>query len=275
MSLAAATATERLPDGDWSTPIQSGWDIRGNANGGYLLALAGRAMLAHSGRAAPVSLTAHYLSPGKAGPAFVRASTVKAGRQLTTVRAELVAGSPGDGAGRTVLALLGAFGELDSAADDQPRWIDAEPPALPPLAECLASADQADPIEVGLRRRVQVALHPDDAGFYTGEPSGTAQIRGWFNLRDDEPIDPVALLLAADAFPPTAFNARMPRGWSPTVELTVHIRARPAPGWLRARFTSRYIRDGMLEEDGELWDSADRLVAQSRQLALVARPESP
>jgi hypothetical protein len=30
-----------------------------------------------------------------------------------------------------------------------------------------------------------------------------------------------------------AFNARLPVAWTPTVELTAHIRASPAPGWLR------------------------------------------
>ncbi len=71
--------------------------------------------------------------------------------------------------------------------------------------------------------------------------------------------------------PPTAFNARLPIGWTPTVELTAHIRARPAPGWLRCAFTTNYVTNGFLEEDGVIWDQAGTLVAQSRQLALVPR----
>ena len=51
----------------------------------------------------------------------------------------------------------------------------------------------------------------------------------------------------------------------------MHVRARPAPGWLRCRFSTRYISDGFMEEDGELWDSNDRLVALSRQLALLPK----
>ncbi|MGH3249642.1 MAG: thioesterase family protein, partial [Trebonia sp.] len=54
-----------------------------------------------------------------------------------------------------------------------------------------------------------------------------------------------------------------------TVELTVHLRARPAPGWLAFRTLTRYLADSYLEEDAEIWDSAGCLVAQSRQLALV------
>ena len=31
---------------------------------------------------------------------------------------------------------------------------------------------------------------------------------------------------------------------SSTLELTVHVRARPAPGWLGCRVTTRYVIDG-------------------------------
>ena len=49
------------------------------------------------------------------------------------------------------------------------------------------------------------------------------------------------------------------------------MRARPAPGWLRVLHATRNLAGGMFEEDCEVWDSADRLVAQSRQLALAPR----
>jgi acyl-CoA thioesterase len=53
--------------------------------------------------------------------------------------------------------------------------------------------------------------------------------------------------------------------------MTTHVRAMPAPGWLRCRFTTRFVTGGLLEEDGEIWDQSGRLVALSRQLALVPR----
>jgi hypothetical protein len=96
-------------------------------------------------------------------------------------------------------------------------------------------------------------------------------LRGWFRLAGGEPIDTVGLLCAVDAFPPTIFNIAMPPAWTPTVELTAHVRARPEPGWLRCRFATRFVTGGFLEEDGEVWDATGRLVAQSRQLALVPR----
>ena len=34
----------------------------------------------------------------------------------------------------------------------------------------------------------------------------------------------------------------------------------------RVKFVSRFVFDGLLETDGEVWDSEGKLVAQSRQL---------
>jgi Acyl-CoA thioesterase C-terminal domain len=105
-----------------------------------------------------------------------------------------------------------------------------------------------------------------------GKPSGSGVIQGWFKLADDRPLDPIALLLVVDALPPVTFDLGLP-GWAPTLELTAHVRAHPAPGWARVRHATRNISGGQFEEDCEVWDARGRLVAQSRQLALL--PRSP
>ena len=46
------------------------------------------------------------------------------------------------------------------------------------------------------------------------------------------------------------------------------VRARKY-GWLACAFSTRNIAGGYLETDGEIWDEAGSLVAQSRQLQLV------
>jgi acyl-CoA thioesterase len=111
-------------------------------------------------------------------------------------------------------------------------------------------------------------LHPDDAK-YPAEPSGVPRMRGWLRLRDGEALDTVALDQAVDALPPTPFNASLPVRWTPTVELTAHVRRRPAQGWLACSFATHNVAGGFLETDGEIWDASGALVAQSRQLQLV------
>jgi Thioesterase-like superfamily len=54
-------------------------------------------------------------------------------------------------------------------------------------------------------------------------------------------------------------------------QLTVYLRARPAPGWLACRAVTRYVTSAYHEEDFEVWDSAGTLVAQSRQLCMIVR----
>ncbi|MFM7272744.1 MAG: thioesterase family protein, partial [Gammaproteobacteria bacterium] len=242
--------------------IRPGWDIAGNANGGYLLAIAARAMALDCERPDPVTITAHYLSPGREGAVEVQTRTVKRGKRFAVASAMLAA------AGTPVLQVLGSFGDLSASADAYER-IEAAPPSLPPPDACV----RHEPARGAPRifGSIDLRLDPADAGFLRGEPSGLLRTCGWFRLPGDERVDTLGLLLAVDSFPPTAFNARLPVAWVPTVELTVHLRGRPAPGWLRAAFRTRFVSGGFLEEDGEVWDSSGRLVAQSRQLALLPR----
>lgn len=262
------------PAAVYATEVRQGWDVGGNANGGYLLSLVGRAMQAATARPDPVSVTAHFLAPGRPGPADVSVEVVKAGRAFTTATATLTSGDATAGEGtRRAVQVVGAFGDLTarSASPAGVERVDGAPPDLPPVGEC--------PILVGgevfpppFMNWLQLHVHPDDAWFATGRPSGKALLRGWFRFADDEPIDTVALLFAVDAFPPAIVNAGVPMAWTPTVEFTAHVRARPEPGWLRCSFRTRFITGGFLEEDGEVWDESGRLVAQSRQLALLPRP---
>lgn len=246
----------------YTATIADGWDVVGNANGGYLLAMGARAMSLAAARPHPITVTAHFLAPGRLGPVTIDPQIVKAGRRLTTVRATL------QSAQRPLVELVGSFGDLSEITG--PERVDAFPPDLPPPDDCpRAIPDPIHGFPPTMMGRVDLRLHPDDAKFLQGAPSGEPLIRGWIRLADDEPIDVFGLLFATDAFPPTVFNANLPVAWTPTVELTAHLRGVPEPGWLRCRFGTRFISGGMLEEDGEIWDESGRLVAQSRQLALT------
>jgi acyl-CoA thioesterase len=260
MSLREASAVTALDSDRWSAAIAPGWDIVGAANGGYLLAMTARAAAAAAGRPDPVTVTAHYLAPGAPGPVTLETEVVKAGKRFSTVSATLRAERP-------LLRMLGSFGDLEESIGVE--RIEAEPPALPPVDECV-SIEPTDSFPPPFMGRVELRLPPERAAAW-GAPGGVPRVEGWFRLRDGESIDPLALLVAVDAFPPTIFFTDLPVAWVPTLELTAHVRARPAPGWLRCAFTTRFITGGFLEEDGEVWDETGRLVAQSRQLALVPR----
>lgn len=243
--------------------IVPGWDVVGNANGGYLMTIAARAMAAAARRPHPVSITAHYLAPGRPGPVTVTPEVVKDGRTFTTVRGDLRSD------GRIALTTLGTFSDLEQL--EGPVLIDAQPPDLPPPAECVRVVPAAGaPFPPPIMSQVELRLHPEDAGVDQASDA-TPLFRGWLRPLADDPLDVYFLLLAVDCFPPTVFKSDLPVAWTPTVELTAHVRGVPEPGWLRCRFSTRFITGGMLEEDGEVWDETGRLVAQSRQLALIPR----
>ncbi len=252
-------------DADGSTEVHAGWDIGGNANGGYLLALAANGLRALAGRPDPITVTAHYLSPGLPGPARVDGHVVKAGKRLATVSGSLHRD------GRPILQVLATFGDLAGGGSGAVEHVTGAPPDLPPMEECISRSSEQGRVPVPLMERLDVRLRPGDLGFAAGTPSGVGEIAGWFAFADGRPIDTLALLMVADAFPPAVFNLEIPAGWVPTIEFTAHVRGIPAPGPVRCVFRTRFVQHGYLEEDGEVWDSAGRLVAQSRQLALVPR----
>lgn len=249
-----------------------GWTIGLGVNGGYLLAIADRALGEVLPHRDPLSVSAYYLTPSTPGAAVVRTEVVRAGASISTGQASLYQEDE-DGNEVERMRVVAHHGDL-GALPDEVRTA-SSPPELPPIDGCvgseLAPEGTLGPKALsGLLDRLDLRLDPATVGWALGEPSGNGEMRGWLSLADGREPDPLSLLLATDALPPTAFELGL-RGWVPTLELTVHVRAEPAPGPLRVAVVTRNLAGGLLEEDAEIWDSADRLVAQSRQLARVRR----
>ncbi|MFF2100805.1 thioesterase family protein [Streptomyces sp. NPDC058202] len=259
------TAVTRRAPCVYDVDLSAGWTIITAVNGGYLLAVLGRALADALPHSDPFTVSAHYLTASQPGPAVVRTDVVRTGRTLSTGQASLF---QYDDEGREVerIRVLASYGDLDALPDDVRTT--ARPPAIPPMDQCFGPQDAPAPIpgSSAITDRLFLKLDPATLGWALGAPSGKGEMRAWFGLADGRDADPLSLLLAVDALPPTAFEIGL-SGWVPTVELTVHVRCRPAPGPLRVSITTRNLAGGFLEEDAEVWDSADRLVAQSRQLA--------
>ena len=248
-----------LGPGAYEGQVDPAWNIGANPNGGYLLCLALSALRqAAPEHPDPVSVTVHYLRPGLAGRSCrIDTQVLRTGRTLSTVRATLWQ----DGVAR--LEVLAALGDL--VAGTEPT-ITLGPPEIPPPDQCVQRSGDEQGVDLSILDRLDIRLHPGEA---KAGAAGRAQVTGWIRLRDGRPPDTLAGVLFADTFPPAVFGLLGVVGWVPTVELTVHVRRRPAPGWLLGQFRTRDLNDGRLIEDGALWDSTGNLVVQSRQLALV------
>ncbi|MEU0397879.1 thioesterase family protein [Streptomyces sp. NPDC006208] len=263
------TAVALRETGIYDADLSAGWTIIHAVNGGYLLALLGRALGDALPHPDPFTVSAHYLTASQPGPAVIRTEVVRTGRTLSTGQASLFQYAE-DGTEVERIRVLATYGDLDALPEEVHTT--AQPPAIPPLEHCLGPKDgpAAIPGSSAITERLSIKLDPATVGWAVGAPSGKGEMRGWFGLADGRDADPLSLLLTVDALPPTSFELGL-KGWTPTVELTTHIRCRPAPGPLRVSITTRNLAGGFLEEDAEVWDSADRLVAQSRQLAKAPR----
>ncbi|MFI0479295.1 thioesterase family protein [Actinomadura sp. 9N215] len=261
IGFGAATAVEQAGEGRYETVLDAGYGMAEALNGGYLMAVLGRAAVAASPHAHPVSTAVTFHRVAKAGPAQVHVEPRKEGRTAATSRVTLVQD------GRPAADALITTATLDAAAE--PGWAGAAPAGLPPLDECTEVRPPSG--SSGFVDRVEMRFDRSTMGWLDGRPSGRLEMRAWFRLRDGYEPDAYALAIAVDALPPVTLNLGA-RGWAPTVELTWHMRAVPAPGWLAVHGDGRLLADGWFDEQVEVWDSAGRLVAQSRQLARVPRP---
>ena len=254
------TAVEAVGDGLWRGHIHRSWNIGDNPNGGYLVSVVTNALSQILPHPDPITVTTHFLRPGVAdADCDIRVEVIRTGRTLSTARASL------SQEGKVRLEVLAAFGDLSvSAGRDAPLTI--PPSDLPPPDQCIQRSGETQGIVLPILERLDTRLHPNHA--HTGE-STTAELSGWIRFADGRAPDTRALVLFTDTFPPSPFSMLGVIGWVPTIELTVHVRRRPAPGWIQARLQCEDLHHGRMIESGTLWDSNGDLVAQCRQIGLV------
>lgn len=257
-----AIEVERIAEGRYGVELDEGYAIGAALNGGYLMAVLGRAAVEESPHRHPISTAATFLRVAKGGSAEVLVEPLKTGRTAATARVSLVR----DGA--TLVESLITTGTLE--VDVEPAWAgDLPVPALAPLDEC-RDMRSGDPRERGFADRVEMRFDPSTMGWLDGRPSGRPEISAWFWMDEGHEPDAYVLAVATDALPPVPLNLGS-KGWAPTVEMTWHMRAVPAPGPLGLYGRARLVTGGWFDEEVEVWDSAGRLVAQSRQMARLGR----
>ncbi len=99
-----------------------------------------------------------------------------------------------------------------------------------------------------------------------------AVVTAWVRLLTGEDPDPFISIVAADALVPTPFRLGY-IGWSPTVSMTWHLRAQPAPGPLAVTVAAGQVTpaDGWFDERAVVLDSTGRTVAHSWQIARLTK----
>lgn len=268
------TAVERIGDGCFGARISPAWWIVAGPNGGYVAAVVLRAVVAavdDDGRR-PLSATFHYLRPPAAGDVRIDVTVERVGRTVSNVSARMTQD------GRLLVLALVALGVARPDAltfdetDGLPRRPDGS--AVPHWSDI--APNPIDP-ERDIPMRARYEMRWGFGGIpFAGEPGSTAESAGWLRLKESPPVDEVVLVAMADAWLPPVFSRTTEQVAVPTVDLTVHFRARPEASlngaeaaWCFCRFASPVARDGYIVEHGALWDASGVLLADVRQLAVA------
>ena len=245
------------PDGDgqWTLQVSDRWNIDGVPNGGFLMALGLIGAGQQVSHPDPLAMNSHFLGRTMPGEATISSRVIKKGRSLSVTAVDLIQND------RISVTSLITWGEL--AAFQGPTGPLLPPPDL--LEESLRSDGPKMPLDSTFITRFDYQMPLETARGAFGQPTGTAQARGRMRFGDGRPPDLSSMPLIADGFPPAIFQLGH-YGWAPTLELTIHFRAHPCPGWLTIDLNARHLLNGTFEEDCNVWDSNGTLVAMSRQL---------
>lgn len=247
------TVVERIAENHLRANVTDRWSVNGIPNGGYMMSIAARAFRETLSHADPLTITGHYVEKAMVGAADLLVEVIRQGNTVSTASLKFVQD------GKERVRFTATYGDLDDTKGV--TWIGGQPPEIQ-REKCLTS-----PRFLAIHERVELLFSPATAEWLRGRSIDRMDHELMAYLRDGTEPDVMSLPFFADCVPPTTFSKFGSVGWVPTLELTVHVRAKPAPGLLTARFQTRYLINGLMEEDGEIWDSRGELVALSRQLA--------
>lgn len=258
------TALRELGAGRFEATITDRWWIVTGPNGGLLAALLLRATEAvvaeRRPELAPRILTVQYLAGPQEGPVRLDAAIEREGRRVAFTTVTMTQGE------RTICQAKVTFA---AALGDEFDVADQVMPAVPAPADCPQHDRRASYGNARTRwERRDVRL--DEPG----------TIAGWLRLDPPVPVDAAVLALMCDNLPPS-LRAHEPdpelaeRLHTTTIELSVYFRRatldlEPDAHCLTVLRSASAV-DGLHQEEAEVWSPDGRLLATSRQLALVFR----
>ena len=176
--------------------LSSQWNIGDNPNGGYLLAIALRALLDAVPHPDPLSVTTQYLRPGLGGVAFeLEIEVLRTGRSVSNARATLLQ----EGKPRVLVSAV--CGDLSTGTGLTQTW-SIPAPVIPAPDECVQRSAAGQGVELPILGRLDTRLEPSCA---VPGSSEHAELNGWIRFKDGRNPDTTALPMFCDAFPPSPF----------------------------------------------------------------------
>ena len=296
----------RIKPGHWFGVVSDQYMVGKVPSGGYLTKLALDCVvgeLNHASKEPPLpnqkrapnphpdvlTTNVHFMNSTLPGHFTCTVDILKSGKTTSSIQASVYQND------KETMRLLCTCGDLNAAESKGPNikptisGDHSKPPLLPPYKDCIR-VDAGDNMSNSVRSRVILMVPPNTANQYDScratnkdgsfdeeillkrnsivTTNNSADYSGYTHMSDGSEPTLLASSIYLDASIPPILGAYV-TGWVPTINWTVQHFKHPKPGLLRFRFKTSRVVGGFLEEDGELWDVDNNLVAVSRQLALV------
>jgi acyl-CoA thioesterase len=223
----------------------------GGAHGGYVMALALRAMAGavDDAERIPRSLTMHLLAPISGDAIEIEPRVERRGGSMTTASARVQQD------GQTLATALASFGRSRPSL----AHADARMPAVASPEESVPLAGVVPEAEMGVEHRPASPPLPLTGG-------DVAELSVWMRRTDDAPVDAYVATMLADAAAPALYGALGEYVAMPSTDITLHFTGETGDGpWALAVVRNRFAGDGYAVEDGELWTPGGRLLLRARQ----------
>lgn len=254
------TAINQKNENTFEINITENWNINKTANGGYLLAMITRVLEHFSTKKSTPIITANFMTRCTQGPAEIKIATIHESRQFHRISASIIQ----DKIER--VRACGTF--VDPAGENHETILETGPPELENIDQCVLIPSIPN---YSLYDQMDIYLDPSCAGWFKNELAEISMHKGWIKFKDNRPHDLASIALFTDAFPPPVMASQGIVAWVPTIEFSYNVRTIPETEWCKGIFRTRFITNGICEEDGELWDESGNLVAISRQISLFTK----
>jgi acyl-CoA thioesterase II len=253
---------------DGAAVLQPDWFVWGPM-GGYVAAIAFRAMAAQTAHPVPATFACQFLRAGQPGPAEVAVESVRGGKRSEALRAVLVQnGKPLLTATAWFTAVgMEGFEHVGAALPKVP-----DPEALRPYSELADNYADWYPIWRNIEGR------PVRWAFEPGPPIWQTWMKLVAGVPEDPIVDAARSILWADLLPWNAVLGphEWPRRWiAPNLDLTVTFHGAASRGeeWILCDAESPVASGGLAAGVGRLWTPGGGLVATSTaQLLCVDNP---
>lgn len=233
------------------------WNVGSIPNGGYLMAHCAKAMATQLNQPHPISVTGYYLDKTANALASVALEKLRTGKSVSSISAKLVQ------EGQERIRFTAAFSDLSKTKGE--NYIESPAPVIPDFKDCLPVAEIAPHLR--MYEQFNMRFDPECCGWNQSQFKKRAEMNAWLEFKDQSTFDVFSLLMVPDMLPPVIFTLYGANGWVPTIEMTVNVRAVPNCSRLQIRAKTRYMTNGLLEEDVEVWDDQGNILALARQLA--------